>query len=246
MSVVGSAGLLCIFAVSHWFIGKPVIASVGIHQTVRIRDSSLLSCCVGCTNADRFTNGFPNVLVAEVFLDKSTSHTLRLIPEMTFTCNGTIVGFTVAGRQQTKQQTTQFMNPNVQIWRQNSSQNVYYHTNLSEIAIDEDECFESFIVLQGSTDKDQVWYCNLSAANRVPVQAGDVLGLLLPPREQSSFQISFASVSRGPTNYVFENDQEMLSTYANLSNVVSINYHLPQISVQVESDSGKIFVTLLH
>ena len=173
------------------------------------------------------------MLVTKVFDDQSTIHTLRLIPEMTFTCNGTIVDFTVAGRQQTKQS----MNPIVQIWRQNSSQNIYYNT--SEVTINEAECLDNFTVLQGSMeDNDQVWYCNLSATNRVPVQAGDILGLLLPPMKQSSFQLSFASVSRGPTNYVFENPQEVPSSYpaVNLSNATfKDRYWLPQISVQVES-----------
>ena len=86
-------------------------------------------------------------------------------------------------------------------------------------------------------DTGQVWYCNLSATNRVPVQTGDILGFLLPPIQQSSFQLSFASVSRGPTNYVFENPQEMLSSCpaVNLSKATSKNRWLPQISVQVES-----------
>ena len=176
------------------------------------------------------------MLVADVFRDKSTIHTLRLIPEMTFACNGTIVGLTVAGRRRAERS----INPIVQIWRQNSSQNIYYNTR-SGIAINESECLDNFIVLQGSMEADitngQVWYCNLSATNQVPVEAGDILGLLLPPIKQSSFQLSFASVSKGPINYVFENPQEMPFSYPaeNFSNAISENYQLPQISVQVKS-----------
>ena len=187
---------------------------------------------LGSTRADRFTNGFPNVLVAEILdvRDMNTNHTLRLIPEMTFTCNGTIVGFTVAGRQRTERS----MNPIVQIWRQNSSQNIYYRASVEEIVVDKETCGEISTVFQGSDDTDdQVW--NLNATNRVPVQAGDILGLLLPPTNDTSFQLSFARVSRGPTNYIFEDQKEVLAVDLCNTTGTNLNQELPQLAVQVKS-----------
>ena len=171
------------------------------------------------------------MLVPEILdvCDMNTNHTLRLIPEMTFTCNGTIVGFTVAGRQWTEGS----VDPIVQIWRQNSSQNIYYRTSVDEIVVNKETCGETSTVSQGSSDNDQVWYCNLNATNRVPVQAGDILGLLLPPRNDSSFQLSFARVSRGPTNYVFE-DQEVQAVDLCNKTGTKLNQEQPQIAVQVE------------
>lgn len=186
---------------------------------------------VGSTNAGGFTNGFPNVLVANVFRYMNTKYILYLIPEMNFTCNGTIVGFTVAGRQRTGPRSTD--DPIIQIWRQNSS-NVYYKTNGSDIAM---ACAETFsrIVFQGSNINDQVWECNLSAINlhQVTVQAGDILGLLLPPRNNVSFHLSFARVSRGPTNYTFE-EWPLLAVDLDVTRMNS-SRALPQIAVQVES-----------
>ena len=134
------------------------------------------------TNAGSFTNGFPKVLVTDVFRDMSSNYTLRLLPEMNFACNGTIVGFTVAGRRRERP-----MSPIIQIWRQNSS-NVYNMTRTS-IVIDEKVCADTSVIFQRSSSNgnNRVWQCKLSTMNQVPVQAGDILGLLLPPRNKLCF-----------------------------------------------------------
>ena len=173
------------------------------------------------------------MLVAEILdvRDMSTNRTLRLIPEMNFACNGTIVGFTVAGRRRGRS-----VNPIIQIWRQNSS-NIYYRTYTSiAIIVDETVCENTSVVFQRAGDNDnQMWQCtNLSAKNRVSVEAGDILGLLLPPRNDTSIQLSFARVSRGPTNYVFE-DKELLAVDLRNTTGMNLNQELPQLAVQVES-----------
>ena len=201
---------------------------------------------IGSTAADRFTDGFPNVLVARISNYNSGMTTLRLIPEMEFTCNGTIAGFTVAGRLRRGRNQPNRNDPIIQIWRQNSSQlSIYYITNSQELAIDKGMCAESSIVFpQGSTDsRDQVWKCNLRDTNRVPVQAGDVLGLLLPPQQNTSFRLSIARVSKGPTNHVFES-QELTYQTVNLSNAMFEN-NLPQIAVNVESGTMYALLYLL-
>jgi hypothetical protein len=82
----------------------------------------------------------------------------------------------------------------------------------------------------------EVFQCNLTDAKQVPVQAGDVLGLLLPPRMDTSFLLSVAGVSsKGPTNYVFESQELMSYTTVNLSDATYENNQLPQIAIDVES-----------
>ena len=175
------------------------------------------------------------MLVTNVLRDTSTNYTLRLIPDMNFTCNGTIVGFTVAGRQ--RKGPWRSMNPIIQIWRPGNCSNIYNKISSDKFAI-ADLCTEPSIIFQRSNANDQVWKCNLSTTNlsQVPVQAGDTLGLLLPPRRNASFQLSIMGVSRGPINYVFE-DQKVLAV--DLRSVtgtsVRMNQELPQITVQVES-----------
>ena len=174
--------------------------------------------------------------MTEIASDMSRDYTLRLIPNMSFTCNGTIVGFTVAGRRRVDCPDY----PTIQIWRQqNTSQlSTYYITNSSDsIAIDERVCGKSAIVFpqeSSDTEDNQVWQCNLCAANQVPVQAGDVLGLLLPPRMNASFHLSIAGVnSKGPTNYVFESRELISHPTVNLCDAMSENNQLPQIALDV-------------
>ena len=182
------------------------------------------------------------MLVTQISRDTSSNYTLRLIPDMSFTCNGTIVGFTVAGRRRDDGRSD---DPIIQIWRpQNTSQLSTYYTNSSDfIAIDKRVCAESSIVFQqqGSNGdpRDQVWNCNLIDANRVRVQAGDVLGLLLPPRINACFCLSIAGVSsKGPTNYVFESREFISHSTVNLCDATFENNQLPQIAIDFDSESG--------
>ena len=185
-------------------------------------------------NAGRFTNGFPKRLVARIYRPGDDMYdTTRLIPEMSFTCNSTIVGFTVAGRQRRDRHD----DPIIQIWRENSSQSDVYYKTSADIVINETVCAEISEVFQRSKDNDKVWQCNLT---EVSVQPGDILGLKLPPKEENSFRLAFARVSRGPTNYVFEQPDELpYPDVVVLGNAHdSTNQLLPQIVFQVATESG--------
>ena len=49
-----------------------------------------------------------------------------------------------------------------------------------------------------------VFQCTLKENFRVEVQAGDILGLELPPTDDQDFEVHFTSASGGPVNYVFQ------------------------------------------
>ena len=165
--------------------------------------------------------------------------TTRLIPEMSFTCNGTVVGFTVAGRQRSRRSTDSI----IQIWRENSSQpDVYYKTGTDIVITDSEAvCAETSIIFQevnnanNPNNPDLVLQCNLNEVNQVSVQPGDILGLKLPPRDESTFLLSFARMSRGPTNYIFQQQGLSSPDVVVLSTATSMNQRLPQITLQVES-----------
>ena len=173
------------------------------------------------------TNGFPSTLVYQVLFPTGSS--TRLIPEMNFTCNGVIVGYTAALREQNGD-----MDPIIQVWRKNTSQPVSYYNILSAgIAIDEALCIGGL-----TTVSSEVFHCNLNkSTNRVPVQSGDILGLELPPGNNDDNILIFARVSSGPTNYVFT--RQGLSSIAALSNHNLVNRELPQITLEIESGKYK-------
>ena len=169
------------------------------------------------------TSGFPerDRLVSNVF--SRSGPATRLIPEMSFTCDGTIVGFTAAVNQQNGEQ-----DPMIQVWSENSSQPGVYYKTTADIAIDGAVCVDGLTEVSS-----RVFHCNLNESARVSVQPGDILGLELPPVNDDDVILSFANVTRGPTNYVFE--QQPLSSPVVLSqNSNSVNQDLPQISLEVE------------
>ena len=152
---------------------------------------------------------------------------LIVIPEMNFTCNGTITGFTFAGEMKDGDQ-----NPMIQIWRQNCSQpGVYYRTG-ADIAINEVLCVGGFIQVFAG-----VFHCNVTEDARQKVRPGDVLGLELAPRGNDTVDLSFARVIKGPISYVFSEEQLHSSLRVVLSESDPVNQDLPQITFKV---SGKL------
>ena len=103
-----------------------------------------------------------------------TGPATRLIPEMNFTCDGTIVGFTVAVDEQNRDE-----DPMIQVWRENISQPGVYYKTTADIAIDEAVCVDGLTEVYS-----EVFQCKLNGTAQVSVQAGDVLGLELPPRSK--------------------------------------------------------------
>ena len=191
-------------------------------MTIATGHSDARGCC---------TNGFPSTLVYEVLFP--TEPFTRLIPEMNFTCNGDIVGYTVALRDQNGVQ-----DQIIQVWRKNTSQpdpESYYKTS-DGIAIDEDLC------AGGLTEvSNEVFQCTLNeTTSRVSgtVQPGDILGLELPGGNNDDSILIFARVSSGPTNYVF--NRRGLPSPTALSNRNSVNRQLPQITLEI--GSGKYYL----
>ena len=174
-------------------------------------------------DAANYTSGFPSRLIYDVSLRAGPR--IRLIPEMNFVCNGIITGYTVALRDRTH---AGDQDPIIQVWRKNTSQFGSYYKTGPGIAIG------SALCIGGLTEKSSgVFHCNLNQTRaRVSVQAGDILGLYLPARENSD--IAFAGVSSGPTNYVFDTSESQFSMYLHALLRPSIR-ELPQIILKIGS-----------
>ena len=170
------------------------------------------------------SNGFPerDRLVSDVALRRGPA--IRLIPEMNFTCNGTITGFTFAGSLENRQQES----PMIQVWRENNSQPSEYYRTGANITIEEASCMGGFTEVL-----DRVFRCDLNEIVQVSVQPGDILGLELPSANNDAIALSFANVTKGPINYVFSVEKLPSSLTAALSESDSVNRHLPQITIKV-------------
>ena len=165
--------------------------------------------------------------MSDVIKSSGPAVTNVLIPEMNFTCNGTITGLTFAGELENGSQ-----NPTIQIWREDHSRpGVYYRTG-ADIVINEVLCEGGFTQMFGEMFAG-VFHCNLIETARRPVQPGDVLGLELAPQSNDAIDLSFARVIKGPTNYVFSEEQLLSSLSVVLSGSDSVNQDLPQIMFMV-------------
>ena len=188
-------------------------------------------------DAASYTNGFPSRLIYDV--DFPAGPSTRLIPEMNFACNGVIVGYTAALRWQPGQRGDQ--GPIIQVWRKNTTiPGSYYKTNI-DIAINNASCDGGLTMIES-----KVFHCSFRpnlTTTRVTVQPGDILGLELPvEHDDDMIRLAFASVSSGPTNYVF-NTREGPSMYSGA--LLNSWWHdnvtraLPQINLEVESGKSR-------
>ena len=164
----------------------------------------------------RFTNGFPSRLTYHVFT-LSSSQSTRLIPEMNFTCDGSIVGYKVAGLIDGR-------NHEIQVWRETShSQPGVHYNKVASRRIDDSSCTGG---LKSIPSDEEVFQCNLISG--ISVQSGDILGLKLPRNSG----LVFATATKAPTNYVF---REGVSAPVALAENITSPELLPQISVEIES-----------
>ena len=172
-------------------------------------------------DAVSFTNGFPSRLAYRVFPHPASSSrsVLVLIPEMNFTCNGSIVGYTVAGLGSITE------NHEIQTWREreisHSQSGVHYNKiTASNRQIRNNLCTGGLQKIHN----DDMLHCNLTTG--ISVRSGDILGLKLPHNSR----LAFAAATKAPNNYVFSEE-------VNSASVESISSHqlLPQITLEIES-----------
>ncbi len=179
-------------------------------------------------DAASYTSGFPSRLTYDVSFP--TGPYTRLIPEMTFACNGVITGYTAAFMDRTHPGD---QDPIIQVWRKNihvSQFGSYYKTGPG-IEIDSALCVGGLTEVSSGR---RVFHCNLNQTREIiSVQAGDILGLELPTRVNDDIlRLAFARVSSGPTNYAFNKSESQLSicSHALLRPAVR---ELPQITLEI-------------
>ena len=150
----------------------------------------------------------------------------RLIPNMRFSCRGTITGFTVGGRRRSRAQ-----DPKIQVWRENKAQCGFYSKPVPDITISENSnvCGN---VTRSTTQVTRVFHCALRASAHVSVLPGDILGIELPPTNDDRFGLYFTN--NGETvNYIF--NQQLASHTVELAKRKSIARLQPQITLDIMS-----------
>ena len=140
-------------------------------------------------------NGFPTGTMEEIrnqeliiegnYLYDSTI----LIPDMKFTCSGTVVRVRVAGVKLTETDGNQSMK--LQIWRQNMTEPVGRYFRVDEIALPS-TCKMNKLTQSSSVSRmfrDIAYDCVLNHSTPVTVKSGDILGIELPPENIADFEL---------------------------------------------------------
>ena len=169
------------------------------------------------------TSGFPkNITTEGAGRGTNSSVITRLIPGMRFGCKGSLVRLNVAvavhgnGLQDTK----------IQIWRENSTLPGVYYKPYLDIPLTSNDTM--CVDVSRPSNTPSTFTCILTECARVSVEPGDILGLELPPTNETDFEILF---KHGMVdNYVFRGK---LSSKVNLSEMDDVISDQPQIDLLV-------------
>ena len=139
-----------------------------------------------------------------------------LIPEMNFSCNGTIVNVTAIGRWLEGWSTDRSRYPRLQIWREDiSKEGVYYKISNGEILLrpPRGNCTRL-----ARDDVPGAVICNgtLPMNRYVSINSGDIVGLTLPNNMSTTFEVLYSNSTL--TNFVYFGSNTDRRTL-NLSNV---------------------------
>ena len=145
----------------------------------------------------------------------------RIIPDMMFTCTGTVVKWRAAGIYDGRS-----VNAMLDIWRERSSVSGTY----DKVAIIELGTCGSGVEATQVTGFSNVYECTLPESMRVSVQPGDIVGIEIARQRDYNFRLYFDDTNSGPTNYVFNGQFSTVT----LSQSASTSQDQPQISLTVE------------
>ena len=124
-----------------------------------------------------------------------------IVPEMSFTCSGTVTHWRAAGVFRTGGNAD--TNSVLSIWRERSNEaGKYDRIGRIELGICGSE--------NPAPSVSGVYECAL-ATNMVLVQSGDIIGIELPSANSVKFQLHFYDTNSGPANYVFDSHNSPLS-----------------------------------
>ena len=149
----------------------------------------------------------------------------RIIPEISFNCSGTVTGWSAAGEIRSAGGGSATTNSVLSIWRERSSgSGTYDRVSGIDLGICSSENPAPLVM-------DNIYECILPQT--VSVQPGYIVGIELPPENESKFRLYFNSQG-GQTNHVFDGH----GTTFSLSQAITMEEtsDQPQISLTIVPD----------
>ena len=151
---------------------------------------------------------------------------IRLIPDMKFTCRGTIVRVIMVG---VLKQNITGKRLQLTIWRKNETEPEIYHRSKLRIVLPsmcKGKMLQTNMMFK---DLGTIYQCQLQMSMRISVKPGDVLGIELPPKPTAKFELLYFNES-GLKSYTFERDSS--STF-DVSNSIGNDTVQPLISITI-------------
>ena len=171
--------------------------------------------------------GFPSTVLqcsSCASREQGNRATTRIIPDMNFTCSGTVTHWRAAG--EFRPYGNADTNSMLSIWRKRSSEpGTYDRIDGIELGICGGEDPAPLVVGMSN-----VYNCTLPPNERVSVQPGDIVGIELPRRNRARFQPYFDDTNNGPTSYVFYHSENSLPS-VNLIQYDIIDIAQPQVQI---------------
>ena len=143
----------------------------------------------------------------------------QITPSMTFTCDGVITKWIIGAEWSGESEDTLY--PELQLWRKNGH-DTYEKINGTLIAIETE------------SDDNMYEYDNFPP---IPFQAGDILGVYIPPPYGLSMLRLRSEVGHGPINYIIGTGENMYETIdlQNTPQISSDVYH-PLVTVEISCE----------
>ena len=155
-------------------------------------------------------------------IDKKFDYTIWLIPEMNFTCRGTIEKVTVVGKRQEGPNPMQ-----LQIWRPVEDITEHYH-RVNNISLSPAICMSLKDIFRDVC----IYECKPN--DIMQVLPGDILGIELPHRHDVNFELY--SIKSRVTSYTFERDKS--TTTLDLNDRIETTMTKPLIRPKINSNLG--------
>lgn len=115
---------------------------------------------------------------------------------MNFTCDGIITNVTVGGHGVIQPGRSLNQRIKLRIWKENATDPGVYHRSKKTIFLELSTCHSN------EQNKRRFYVCRLRVGKQVSVEPGDILGIELPPRDVTDFELHSVSAP-GMTNYIF-------------------------------------------
>ena len=147
----------------------------------------------------------------------------RIIPDMNISCNGTLTGWSVAGRKNFGASLSdQF--PSLKIFRPiNIVSRTYSYVGEVELG----KCGDAFAE---TSQNGSIYTCSLPEEVRLPVRPNDIIGIFSPVEQLAGFVVSFLTDASSPPNFIYMRD---VTTDVAIDDAAEMPSDTPHINLEI-------------